>query len=102
VKEAMMYVVIWEFRVDPSHRTAFEQAYGPSGDWVKLFSNDPEFRGTQLLHDGKRYLTVDSWTGKAAYDAFRAQFAAQYAALDARCEAYTIEENPIGAFETLA
>lgn len=96
-----MYVIIWEFRVDPSHRTAFEQAYGPSGDWAQLFAGDAEFRSTQLLHDGKRYLTVDSWSGKAGYDAFRARSAAEYSRLDARCEAYTVDESPIGAFETL-
>lgn len=96
-----MYVIIWEFRVDPSHRAAFEQAYGPGGDWAQLFSRDAEFRGTQLLHDGKRYLTVDSWSGKAAYDAFRARVSSEYSTLDARCEAYTVDEMPVGAFETL-
>lgn len=96
-----MYVIIWEFRVDPSHRAAFEQAYGPAGAWAQLFARDAEFRGSQLLHDGRRYLTVDSWSGKAAYDAFRERVAAEYSSLDARCEAYTIDETPIGAFETL-
>jgi len=96
-----MYVVIWEFRVSPSHRDAFEQAYGPKGEWAQFFRQYGEYRGTQLLYDGKRYMTVDSWSNKSAYDAFRSRHAQQYSAIDARCEAYTVGETLIGAFETL-
>jgi len=46
-------------------------------------------------------MTVDSWSNKSAYDAFRSRHAQQYSAIDARCEAYTVGETLIGAFETL-
>jgi heme-degrading monooxygenase HmoA len=51
------------------------------------------------LKDRNRYLTLDFWESKEAYDAFRATHAADYAAIDRECEALTSEEKQIGAFE---
>jgi hypothetical protein len=31
------YLVIWEFRVQPESRTAFEKACGPEADWCSFF-----------------------------------------------------------------
>src|SRR5690242_20654494 len=32
-----VFVIAWEFQVKAEHREDFERAYGPSGDWLKLF-----------------------------------------------------------------
>jgi heme-degrading monooxygenase HmoA len=81
---------------------AFEQAYGPGGSWVQLFSKGKGFVATELnqdLKDPSRYLTLDFWVSKEAYQAFRAEHAEDYAAIDRDCEALTSEEKQIGAFE---
>ncbi len=85
-----------------THAAAFEAAYGPAGAWVALFCRAPARLGTELLADGSgRYLTLDRWRDRAAYDAFRQSAAADYATLDAACEALTAAEREIGAFETV-
>jgi quinol monooxygenase YgiN len=97
-----MYVIVWEFIVAPDHVPAFEAAYGPVGVWVALFRRSPAWLGTDLLSDGAgRYLTLDRWRDRAAYEAFRLSAAADYAALDAACEALTTTEREIGTFETI-
>lgn len=97
-----MVHVIWEFEVAAGKVREFERAYGVEGEWVKLFRNGPGYEGTALLHDSEkpgRYVTVDRWTTRAAYDAFRAAHKDEYAAIDARCEKLTAAERLIGYFE---
>jgi quinol monooxygenase YgiN len=98
------YACVWEFRVAPERAAAFEQAYGPAGDWVQLFRRSPGYLRSELhrdLRDPLRYLTVDYWESRAAAEAFRARFAPEYEALDTRCEALTRSETEIGRFEPL-
>jgi heme-degrading monooxygenase HmoA len=96
------YVVVWEFRPRPGMETAFEHTYGPRGSWAQLFSKGKGFVATELnrdMKDSSRYLTLDFWESKDAYNAFRAKHADDYAAIDRECEALTWEEKQIGAFE---
>jgi heme-degrading monooxygenase HmoA len=97
-----MYCALWEFRVQPGSEAAFESAYGPDGDWARLFRRDSAFVRTELLRDRSRpgrYLTADFWTDAGAFAAFRKTFGAEYDALDRRCEAYTLSERKLGEFE---
>jgi heme-degrading monooxygenase HmoA len=96
------YLVIWEFQVNPEAKLAFEQAYGPAGDWARLFSRSPDFRGTELLRDidrPGRYLTFDHWTSRQALRQFKQAHQADYDALDRQCEALTRNESLLGEFE---
>src|SRR5690242_14155467 len=89
------YVVVWEFRAAASERRKFEVAYGPDGVWARFFKNAPEYLGTELLRDVSqpgRYLTVDSWTSREAYERFKRKNASEYLTIDAKCEALTDEE----------
>jgi hypothetical protein len=91
-----MFVAIWRFTTqDPA---AFEQTYGPQGLWAKLFAQSEDYGGTDLLRDGEVYLTLDWWRSREAYDRFKSAHAAEYAALDAQCEALTVSEEKIGEF----
>jgi len=95
------YAYLWEFRVSPEQRAAFLHAYGPAGAWTALFRRAAGYRGTLLLADeadATRFLTVDRWESAAAYRAFRAAFAAEYAALDAKCAHLTQAERALGEF----
>jgi heme-degrading monooxygenase HmoA len=99
------FLVIWEFQVNTAAKLAFEQAYGPAGDWVRLFSRSPDYRGTQLLRDidwPGRYLTFDHWTSREALRQFKQTHRADYDALDKQCEALTDNESLLGEFESLS
>lgn len=96
------YLYVWEFRARPGARERFEAAYGPEGEWVRLFRQAAGYLGSELLHDADepgRYLTIDRWESRAACDAFRERFATAFEALDARCEALTERETKLGDFE---
>ena len=32
-----MYVIVWHFQIASGRERAFEDAYGPGGDWARLF-----------------------------------------------------------------
>jgi quinol monooxygenase YgiN len=99
-----MRIIVWEFRVSPDQQPQFENIYGLQGEWAALFARSAEFRGTQLVRDPAvpgRYLTIDAWESAAAFDHFKEQFAAEYKALDQRCESLTEYEMKTGSFEAV-
>ena len=96
------FVVIWEFQIRQGAELEFEATYGPDGDWVRLFRRDDAFVGTELVRDlqsRRKYLTLDFWTSQQAYEKFRERNAAEYKAIDARCEGLTEAEREVGRFE---
>ena len=100
-----MYVVLWRFRSLKDQKSEFERAYGPSGEWTRLFRRGDGYLGSELLQhsdDSREYLVLDRWASRAAYEVFRARFNSEYRRLDSRLEELTEEEAPMGAFETLS
>jgi heme-degrading monooxygenase HmoA len=96
-----VYVLIWAFRPGPGREIEFEQAYGPRGSWADLFQKAPGYLGTDLLRaadDSGRYLTVDRWQSRGAYEAFRVSRPAEYEILDRACEALTASEERLGDY----
>jgi len=97
-----MFTILWRYEIRPEHRSDFESAYGPAGDWAMLFGRNPGFRGTQLLRGpGETYLTVDIWRASADFDAFLTEYGAEYRALDARTEGWTVAEERLGEYEAI-
>lgn len=97
-----MYAIVWEFRPRPGGERELERAYGPGGDWARLFRRGEGYLGTELLRDRAdpgRYLTVDRWTSRDAWEAFRAAHHAEYEALDRALEALTAAEARLGDFD---
>lgn len=97
-----MYCYVWEFFVRPDRIREFETVYGQEGDWVRLFRRDPAYLRTLLLRDRARpdrFVTIDFWASPEAYAAFREKFASELRALDARGEASTVRETPLGKFD---
>ena len=87
------FVIVWRYEVADADREAFERAYGPDGDWARLFGT------ADLLADGgRRYVTLDRWRSGADFEAFQAQAGEAYRALDEKCEALTSAEERIGSF----
>ncbi len=96
------FTAIWEFQVKKAHKAQFEEAYGESGAWVRLFKKSSEYLGTQLLKDEaneNRYITIDQWSSRKAYEKFRQEHEAEYKEIDKVCEDWTEFENEIGRFE---
>jgi hypothetical protein len=95
--------VVWEFVVKKEAVSRFEQAYGPDGDWSRLFARYSGFNGTMLLRDTanpRRYLTIDAWEALADRERMLIEAAERYAALDATCDAWTESEAEVGIFES--
>jgi hypothetical protein len=79
----------------------FLLAYGPEGEWGQVFRIARGYLRTELYQDQKnplRFVTIDHWDSKASWADFRAEFASEFEALDARCECFTVTENPLGSF----
>jgi len=94
------FLVIWQLQVRAGMEKRFEKIYGAQGDWVQLFTRDHAYIATELLREpnSTSYLTLDYWTSKAAYDAFRKQHRAEYKAIDLMCAGMTTDECEVGRF----
>lgn len=98
------FVALWEFTAHAGHVEAFRHAYGAGGPWTALFRQSPEYRGTELGADpanSRRFVTIDRWTSRAAYEAFREEHRAAYLEIDRLCEAFTESERRLGEFDIL-
>lgn len=95
------FTAVWEFHVRDEKRRAFEKAYGPEGDWARLFRLDQGYLGTELVRDHRtrgRYLTFDFWTSRQAYQQFKKQSGPAYKSLDKQCISLTESEELISEF----
>ena len=98
----MTYVRVWRFRPLPMRVAAFEDAYGPEGDWARLFRTADGFLGTTLLKSAgepAEYLTLDHWVSAQAYQTFRRARHEEFTALDRRCDALTAQEQEVGEYD---
>jgi len=97
-----VHVIVWRFRPKGGREREFESAYGSKGAWVALFSEGEGYLGSDLLRsaDGE-YLTLDRWTSREAYDAFRALKAERYREIDRACEELTESETALGTFDSV-
>jgi heme-degrading monooxygenase HmoA len=96
------YVIIWEFVAKAGEEARFEAAYGPNGAWAGCFRQGAGYLGTELNRDARiqrRYVTMDFWASKEAYEEFKAQHAAEYEAIDHKCADLTEQERELGKFE---
>ena len=97
-----MFVALWEYEVKPGCEERFENAYGPGGEWVRLFRSDSNYKETRLLRDPFRpaiYLTLDFWNSREAYRNFMAAHQKEYQTLDAAGEKLTRIERRVGWYE---
>jgi Antibiotic biosynthesis monooxygenase len=100
--DAVMIEVIWTYRVREEHLAEFDRFYHSGGVWAEFFHGAPEYRGTVLLRDGDdrlRFVTIDRWDSRGAYERFLRDHDSGYRQLDAACADFTTEETRIGCFE---
>ncbi len=99
------YIVVWEYQVKPECEADFMLAYGPDGEWARLFSRSPEFVGVELLGsvgNAGRYFTLDHWGSSTGLEAFLSSNATAYDVLDRRFGGLTVWERRIGGFPSEA
>lgn len=97
-----MYITIWRFHVTAEHATDFERHYGAEGTWAALFRKSSEYIGTELFKGNDApgtYLTVDTWTSREAYEAFRREEEQAYRTLDEQMDRLTASEEHVGDLE---
>jgi len=97
-----MYRIVWQFDAEPDRVAEFEREYGRDGVWARLFRAGEGYLGTELfrsLDHPARFVTVDRWSSRAAYDAFRVAREQEYAAVDTRCERLTRAEELVARGE---
>jgi [ribosomal protein S18]-alanine N-acetyltransferase len=93
------FIIVWEFRVKPEKRREFEEAYGREGIWAEFFRSGDGYIRIELRADPNstgRYLTLDYWVSRAAFADFKHDHAANYQAIDQKCESLTAEEKFLG------
>jgi quinol monooxygenase YgiN len=96
---------VFSYHVAPDETEAFEAAYGPGGEWARLFAGADGYVGTDLLRsdgDPARYIVIDTWRTEDAYDAFLTGHGRAYDQLCSRTAALFRRETSHGRFETVA
>jgi heme-degrading monooxygenase HmoA len=98
-----MFLALWEFEVKSGCEARFESVYGAQGDWVGLFRTDPNFLETRLLRDAAqpgKYITLDFWASRSAYEEFKELNHTAYSLIDKNCETLTNFERCLGMFDS--
>jgi heme-degrading monooxygenase HmoA len=90
------------FTYDVGESADFEQAYGPEGEWAQFFGTGRGFVGTELLRDVEtpgRYLVVDRWESREAYNDFVAANRDEYMRRVDQSAFHYDRELRLGTFE---
>ena len=93
-------MLVWKFRVRDGAESRFVEGYGAAGRWARLFGRAPGFKRTELARSVEHercFYTLDYWESREAFEKFRAEYAAEYEALDREFEGLTESETFIGA-----
>lgn len=97
-----MIAIVWRYAAAPGAEARFAEIYGPEGEWARLFRRARGYVRTELLRDeAGGFATLDYWDELASFEAFKTDFGAAYAELDAACEALTEREERVGVFEVM-
>jgi hypothetical protein len=93
-----MYVIVWKYEVLVDDEMDFRVAYGPDGDWARLFAKYDAYLGTELIGTDEpgHYLTIDRWESADAFGAFMERDRDEYRRLDQEFDALTVSERLVG------
>jgi heme-degrading monooxygenase HmoA len=82
----------------------FEPEYGPAGEWAQFFRTGKGYVGTELLQDVEhpgRYLVIDRWESRDAYNAFVAANREEYMRRVDESAFHYAQELRLGTFENV-
>jgi heme-degrading monooxygenase HmoA len=97
-------VIAIVFRYDVREPAAFEEAYGPNGDWARFFRQGAGYIGTELLRDveeSDRYMVIDRWESADTYNAFLTEHQTEYLRRGDDSRLYYLQELRLGTFENI-
>ncbi|HEY3486401.1 MAG TPA: antibiotic biosynthesis monooxygenase [Ilumatobacteraceae bacterium] len=99
-----MFAIVWKYQVTDANAVAFERAYGPEGEWVRLFRTAPGFVGTDLVRGDQPgvYVTIDRWHQRDDFDRFLEHHREPYDRLDREFESLTESEELIARGDAVA
>ena len=92
------------FRYDVRDSESFEEVYGPNGEWARFFRKGAGYIGTELLRDVElpdRYLVVDRWESREAYQAFVDAHRDEYMRRVDETAFHYVQELRLGTFENI-
>ena len=92
------------FRYDVRDPDEFERAYGPDGEWAAFFKQGAGYIGTELLRDldePDRYLVIDRWETREAYNDFLAANNDEYMRRADETRLHHLQELRFGTFENV-
>jgi heme-degrading monooxygenase HmoA len=92
------------FTYDVRDPEEFERVYGPEGDWARFFGGGAGYVGTELLREVEspgRYLVVDRWDSREAYNAFVEANRAEYVRRVEETAFLYEQELRLGTFENV-
>ena len=92
------------FSYEVSAAAEFERVYGPEGEWAAFFRGGRGYVGTELLRDVEvsgRYLVVDRWESREAYNDFVAAHRAEYMRRVDETAFHYEHELRLGTFESV-
>ena len=84
---------------------AFEQAYGPTGEWAQFFAGARGYVGTELLRDVDqpgRYIVIDRWESAETYNDFVAANSDEYLRRGDEMSFHYVQELRFGTFESVS
>jgi heme-degrading monooxygenase HmoA len=92
------------FTYEVSDSVEFEGVYGPEGEWAAFFRRGSGYVGTELLRDVEvpgRYLVVDRWESREAYNDFVAANREEYMRRVDETAFHHEHELRLGTFESV-
>ena len=92
------------FTYDVADPEEFERVYGPEGEWARFFRDGRGYVGTELLRDVEtpgRYLVVDRWETRDAYNDFVAANREEYMRRVDETACLYRQELRLGTFENV-
>ena len=95
----MSFAAVFLYEVDTGAHDAFHSVYGPDGEWARFFAPGEGYLGTELLRSGDRYLLIDRWTSRPAYEAYLAAHADEYARRNEHARRLWRHEENVGGFD---
>ena len=98
----LVFVYIWEYKVEEDSFSDFLFNYGSNGIWQKFFSQSEAYIKTELLKQDENrnsFITIDYWKNKSEFHDFLKLHKKEYDKIDKECEILIEEENKIGEFE---
>lgn len=97
----MSYVRLWRYRVTLGREIEFAQAYGPDGDWARLFRRGAGYLHTELLREtpgAGACLTINRWRTAADWQGFLEKHGPAYRELGRRLAPLCTENVELGNY----